>query len=181
VPTYCALKEQHMHQGWCVEAMAAAVSRCLLLLCSTGTCCHAQPMGMVPQLPSLVMNRKQPVAASPLPGPPTLVTRPCMMRKCGLFTFSCTDWNKSATRLHSGTAQHSKAHMARGRRAAVQQVLISLTHDVGACWGCVGLQEQASAGWVQLEAAQCCHAPALDALWFQTSCCQLQNWRLQAN
>jgi len=29
----------------------------------------------------------------------TLVTRPCMIRKCGLLTFSCTDWNRSATRL----------------------------------------------------------------------------------
>jgi hypothetical protein len=28
------------------------------------------------------------------------------MRKCGLFTFSCTDWNRSATRLHA--AQESK-------------------------------------------------------------------------
>jgi hypothetical protein len=37
----------------------------------------------------------------------TFVTLPCMMRKCGLFTFSCTDWNRSATRLH--TAQHNTA------------------------------------------------------------------------
>ena len=27
----------------------------------------------------------------------TLVMRPCMMRKCGLFTFSCTEWKKFCT------------------------------------------------------------------------------------
>ena len=30
----------------------------------------------------------------------TLVMRPCMMRKCGLLTLSCTEWNRSCTRLH---------------------------------------------------------------------------------
>ena len=29
----------------------------------------------------------------------TLVMRPCMMRKWGLFTFSCTEWNRFWTRL----------------------------------------------------------------------------------
>lgn len=29
----------------------------------------------------------------------TLVMRPCMMRKCGLLTFSCTERKKSCTRL----------------------------------------------------------------------------------
>jgi hypothetical protein len=29
----------------------------------------------------------------------TFVTRPCMMRKWGLLTLSCTDWKRSATRL----------------------------------------------------------------------------------
>jgi len=28
----------------------------------------------------------------------TLVMRPCMMRKCGLLTFSCTLWNIDCTR-----------------------------------------------------------------------------------
>ena len=29
----------------------------------------------------------------------TLVMRPCMMRKCGLFTFNWTEWNRFWTRL----------------------------------------------------------------------------------
>ncbi len=33
----------------------------------------------------------------------TLVIRPCMMRKVGLLTLSCTDWNRSATRLQQVT------------------------------------------------------------------------------
>jgi len=45
---------------------------------------------------------------------PTFVTRPCMIRKCGLFTFSCTDWNMSATRLHSRVGRVISA----ARRAA---------------------------------------------------------------
>lgn len=34
------------------------------------------------------------------PPPLALVMRPCMMRKCGLFTLSCTEWNSCCTRLH---------------------------------------------------------------------------------
>ena len=29
----------------------------------------------------------------------TLVMRPCMIRKCGLFTFSCTEWKRFCTRV----------------------------------------------------------------------------------
>ena len=29
----------------------------------------------------------------------TLVILPCMIRKCGLFTLSCTEWNKFCTRV----------------------------------------------------------------------------------
>jgi hypothetical protein len=39
----------------------------------------------------------------------TFVTRPCMIRKCGLFTLSCTDWNRSATRLRR-ISRRGKAH-----------------------------------------------------------------------
>lgn len=28
---------------------------------------------------------------------PTLVMRPCMMRKCGLLTLSCTEWKRFCT------------------------------------------------------------------------------------
>ena len=33
----------------------------------------------------------------------TLVMRPCMMRKCGLFTLSCTEWNRFCTRVGCAT------------------------------------------------------------------------------
>ena len=29
----------------------------------------------------------------------TFVIRPCMMRKCGLLTLSCTEWNRFCTRV----------------------------------------------------------------------------------
>ena len=31
----------------------------------------------------------------------TFVIRPCMMRKCGLLTLSCTEWKRFCTRLQA--------------------------------------------------------------------------------
>ena len=33
----------------------------------------------------------------------TLVMRPCMMRKCGLLTLSCTEWKRFCTRVGCAT------------------------------------------------------------------------------
>lgn len=51
----------------------------------------------------LASNMRVPAASSIMPSVSwgfmlnTFVIRPCMMRKCGLFTFSWTLWNRFAT------------------------------------------------------------------------------------
>ena len=53
----------------------------------------------------LFSNIRVPAASSIMPSVSigfmlsTLVMRPCMMRKCGLLTFSCTEWNRFCTRV----------------------------------------------------------------------------------
>ncbi len=49
-------------------------------------------------------------------GARALVMRPCMMRKCGLLTLSCTEWNRFCTRLR---ARRGARH---GTRAEAQRV-----------------------------------------------------------
>ena len=69
--------------------------------------------------------------------------RPCMIRKCGLLTFSCTEWNRFCTRLRcyhtmrqriksevrlisSSVALHKRAARTPGlRHVSIDQVLVA--------------------------------------------------------
>lgn len=58
----------------------------------------------------------------------TFVMRPCMIRKCGLFTFSCTEWNRFCTRLGQ---QGRKGARAGGRRVSNILPTAAPTHAPG--------------------------------------------------
>jgi hypothetical protein len=69
----------------------------------------------------------------------TFVMRPCMIKKCGLLTFSCTEWKRFCARRSSVTSRRTTAaragasnlHLARLGRAAVDEILVfPADHDL---------------------------------------------------
>ncbi len=60
----------------------------------------------------------------------TFVMRPCMMRKCGLLTLSCTEWNRFCTRLWP--KQRVRTLKAR-RLAAAGWHAAATSHAPGLC------------------------------------------------
>ena len=78
----------------------------------------------------------------------TFVMRPCMMRKCGLLTLSCTEWKRFCTRLRSEASEALRACNtgdAPGlRHVAVDEVLVApANHNL-----------RGEAAWAQLTAGR---------------------------